>query len=71
MANTGRKSSLDIQQQLRAATIARRVYSLRQVEALMEDFWTNHFYVNNQMFLTPTTTGHCGRGRWAASRTCC
>lgn len=52
VANSGRKSSLDIQQQLRAATVARRVYSRRQVEALMEDFWTNHFYVNNQMFLS-------------------
>lgn len=52
VANTGRKRAIDIEQMLRAATIARRVYSRRQVEALMEDFWTNHFYVNNQMFLS-------------------
>jgi hypothetical protein len=51
-ANSGRETALDIQQQRRAATMARRVYSNRQVEALMEDFWTNHFYVNNQMFLS-------------------
>ncbi len=50
-ANTGRKPPTHIQQQYFAATVARRVYSTRQVEAMMEDFWSNHFYVAGQLYL--------------------
>ncbi len=50
-ANTRRKEAMYVQQQYYAATVARRVYSSRQVEAMMEDFWSNHFYVPGQLYL--------------------
>ncbi|WP_147456004.1 DUF1800 domain-containing protein [Nocardioides mangrovicus] len=43
--NTDRKSASDVQRQHFAATVARRAFSTRQLEAVMEDFWTNHFYI--------------------------
>ena len=55
-ANTGRKPATHVQQQYFAATVARRVYSTRQVEAMMEDFWSNHFYVPGQLYLHPDYT---------------
>ena len=55
-ANIGRKPASHIQQQYFAATVARRVYSTRQVEAMMEDFWSNHFYVPGQLYLHPDYT---------------
>ena len=55
-ANAGRKPPTHIQQQYFAATVARRAYSTRQVEAMMEDFWSNHFYVPGQLYLHPDYT---------------
>ena len=49
--NTRRKDAMYVQQQYFAATVARRVYSTRQVQAMMADFWTNHFYVPGQLYL--------------------
>ena len=40
-----------MQEQYFASIVARRVYSARQVEAMMADFWTNHFYVPGQLYL--------------------
>ena len=49
--NTRRKDAMYVQQQYFASIVARRVYSARQVEAMMADFWTNHFYVPGQLYL--------------------
>jgi len=49
--NTRRKDPMYIQQHYFASLVARRVYSARQVEAMMADFWTNHFYVPGQLYL--------------------
>jgi uncharacterized protein (DUF1800 family) len=39
-------NSWEANQQLRAAVVARAVWSSRHLQEVMHDFWSNHFYVN-------------------------
>ena len=62
--------------ELGRGTLARQMWSSRQLYEVMVDFWSNHLNVTNPFdggwdVRTPYDHESSARTRWAGSATCC